>query len=111
MTVRPRDCAGDQSALIDVPCNAPNGTVAVQWQCAGNQATSGALLNITGGRGDIKRLQVEVLTKLPRVACLNSSSLLHAFPASDNARPSPVSLPVTEVAYFYGSKRNITLNA
>lgn len=31
ITAKPRNCAGDQMAQFDIPCNAPNGTVAVQW--------------------------------------------------------------------------------
>lgn len=31
LTVSPRNCAGDQIARFGVPCNAPNGTIALQW--------------------------------------------------------------------------------
>jgi hypothetical protein len=30
-TVRPKNCAGDQSARVLIPESAPNGTAAVEW--------------------------------------------------------------------------------
>ncbi|KAF2257701.1 hypothetical protein CC78DRAFT_599264 [Lojkania enalia] len=73
VTVKPRNCAGDQTASFSIPCNAPNGTAALQWQCAGQQATSCAILNITGGTGDYEKFQMERVDSAAYVHCWNNS--------------------------------------
>ncbi|CAI6338107.1 unnamed protein product [Periconia digitata] len=80
VTVKPKNCAGDQMANYSIPCNSPNGLISVSWQCVGSQALSCSLLNITGGSEDYEQLQIEISEALPQVTCLRNISSLRTEP-------------------------------
>ncbi|KAF2028947.1 hypothetical protein EK21DRAFT_90163 [Setomelanomma holmii] len=96
-TVQPLNCAGDQTATFKVPVESPNGTVVLEWQCAGHRTTSSTLLNITGGLGEWEQLNLERDRIAPVVTCQNSSSLMRAFlpnssPGTTIVVPDPASI-------------------
>ena len=98
-TVAPNNCAGDQTASLNVPCNSPNGAVAVEWylatqldmsyadhilcrHCTGYKVSSCTMLNITGGNSDYAELMIELGDNKPVVACQNTSSFQETVVAS-----------------------------
>ncbi|KAF1357340.1 hypothetical protein EJ07DRAFT_157653 [Lizonia empirigonia] len=72
--VKPRNCAGDQIAVLKIPYSVPNGAAGLEWQCSGTDGTSVNLLIISGGLGDPERLTTDSEGPYLQVHCRKNAT-------------------------------------